>query len=87
MGFGTPVGKWVAKDLGEPIADLLGSQVARERGLYNTLTIIRDLRKLRSRDTDRDHRVFDAAHRVFRVVQFEVWNKMLKGDAPVCPAH
>ena len=48
MGFATPVGIWVATGLYEPIADLLGSQVVREGGLYHTHAIIRELHKHRN---------------------------------------
>ena len=43
MGFPTPVRKWLAGDLYEPIRELLESREARERGVYNTSAVIQDL--------------------------------------------
>jgi len=79
LGFATPVGKWVANDLYEPMADLLGSQVVRERGLYNTDAVIRDLQKHRNGEIGQNF------HGLFNVVQFEMWMKMLNDDASLCP--
>lgn len=76
MGFATPVGKWLANDLYEPIADLLDSQMVRERGLYNTDVVIRDLQKHRNGEIDQGY------HRLFDVVQVEMWNRMLKDMPP-----
>jgi len=58
------------------MAELLGSQMAPGRGLYNVHAILRALEKLRGVDSHSD-----VTLRLFRVAQFEMWNRMLKDEA------
>jgi asparagine synthase (glutamine-hydrolysing) len=66
MGFPTPVGKWFAGDLFEPVQDLLASRAARERGIYDLDAIRRDLRHHAQGQVDASRSLFDVA-------QFEIW--------------
>jgi len=66
MGFPTPVGKWLAGELLEPVQDLLASRAARERGIYDLEAIRRDLLR------HREGRV-DVSRNLFDVAQFELW--------------
>ena len=75
MGFPVPWRKWAANDLYEPMRDIISSQQARERGIYNTENILRDF--------DRCHRgEQDFSHRMFNAVGFELWAGMESSQAP-----
>jgi asparagine synthase (glutamine-hydrolysing) len=65
-GFPIPAARWFATDLYEPVAALLADRHTRERGIYDTTTIARDL------DRHREGRI-DASARLFNVLQFELW--------------
>jgi asparagine synthase (glutamine-hydrolysing) len=71
MGFPTPVRKWLAGELYEPIRELLESREARERGVYNTGAVIQDLEAHRRGGTD-------ISDRLLGVAQFELWARMIK---------
>jgi hypothetical protein len=77
MGFPTPVGKWFAGTLYEPVRDLLGSRAARERGIFHSERLLRDL------DAARGGEAPDAGV-LFRAVSIEMWASQLNsnGKAP-----
>jgi asparagine synthase (glutamine-hydrolysing) len=73
MGFPTPINKWLAGDLYKPLKDVLSSQEARERGIYQVDEVIKDL--------DRHHQgLLDVSGRLFNVAQFEAWAGNVKHD-------
>jgi asparagine synthase (glutamine-hydrolysing) len=78
MGFPTPVGKWLAGELLEPVQDLLASRAARERGIYDTDAILRDLRRHAQGQVDVSKNLFDVA-------QFETWAGNLAAPLPATP--
>jgi asparagine synthase (glutamine-hydrolysing) len=78
MGFPTPVGKWLAGELLEPVQDLLASRAARERGIYDTDAILRDLRRHAQGQVDVSKSLFDVA-------QFETWAGNLAAPLPATP--
>lgn len=65
-GFPIPAGRWFATDLYEPTAALLAERRTRERGVYETKAISRDLERHRNGQIDASARLFD-------FVQFELW--------------
>ena len=69
MGFPTSLHTWLISVLAEPLQDILTSQAARERGIYDTSEIQKLLRG--------DHRIepWDAL-RLFYLAQFELWNTL-----------
>ncbi len=67
MGFPVPVNNWIAGPLYEPILDTLTSRDARERGIYNIDSIIRDVKRHRRGEAKLGSEIFDVA-------QFEVWS-------------
>lgn len=68
MGFPTPAKKWFAGQLYEPLRDLLSSQKARERGIYDVDAVLADL--------DRHHRGDgDISAPVFELAEFELWSR------------
>jgi asparagine synthase (glutamine-hydrolysing) len=79
MGFPTAGQKWFAHDLYEPVRDLLQSRAARERGIYNTSAILKDLERHRRGE-------IDAANRLFHVVEFEILSDLIRQD-PVPPVN
>jgi asparagine synthase (glutamine-hydrolysing) len=66
MGFPVPTSKWLRAELFEPMMDVLGSQAARERGLYNTGEIRRDAERFRRGELQVSSKLFD-------VTQTELW--------------
>ena len=77
FGFPVPVKDWMTKALYEPARDMISSQAARERGIYNNDAILRDL------DLHRRGEI-DVGYRIFNVVQFEAWSAI--GRTPVTSA-
>jgi asparagine synthase (glutamine-hydrolysing) len=71
MGFPTPTARWFGGELHEPLRDILGSSAARERGLYRTENMLREL------DAGRGGEVREDAP-LFRAANVEVWLSMLK---------
>ncbi len=71
MGYPTPSRKWLGGDLYGPVRELLESREARERGIYNVPAVIQDLEAHMRGETDFSDRLFD-------LVQFELWSRMLK---------
>jgi asparagine synthase (glutamine-hydrolysing) len=69
MGFPVPWRQWAAKDLHEPMREIIGSRQARERGIYNTDAVLRDFERCRREEGDFIHRMFNA-------VGFELWAGM-----------
>jgi asparagine synthase (glutamine-hydrolysing) len=69
MGFPSSFRKWFAGPLYEPILDLLHSQKARTRGIYNIDRINQDLGRHRNGE-------IDATARLSQVIQFEIWSEM-----------
>lgn len=65
-GFPVPAKQWFARELSEPVEDLLQSQAARERGIYNLDRIRKDY-ALHKRG------LIDISGKLFDVVQFELW--------------
>jgi len=70
MGFPVPTERWFARELYEPLRDLIGSQAARERGLYRTDALLRELDRSRGTSVD-NHRV------LFRAANMEMWFSMM----------
>ncbi|MGH7616388.1 MAG: asparagine synthase (glutamine-hydrolyzing) [Gemmatimonadaceae bacterium] len=70
MGFPTPGSRWFAQELYEPLRDLLGSQAARQRGLYRPDNMLDDL------DAARGHAVPEH-NLLFRAANVEVWLSMI----------
>ena len=66
MGFPVPWRQWAAKDLHEPMREIIASRKARERGIYNTDAVLRDFERCRRGEGDFTRRMFNA-------VGFEVW--------------
>ena len=71
MGFPTPVKRWLAGELYGPVRELLEGREVRERGIYNVPAILQDLEAHR-------RGVIDVSGRIFRVVQFEMWSRMIQ---------
>jgi asparagine synthase (glutamine-hydrolysing) len=69
MGFPVPWRQWAAKDLHEPMREIIASRQARERGIYNTDAVLRDFERCRRGEGDFTHRMFNA-------VGFELWAGM-----------
>ncbi len=83
MGFPVPTGKWLRAELFEPMMDVLGSQAARERGLYDTAEIRRDAERYRNGELEVSSRLFD-------VVQTELWFQLNFPTGGLCgttPIH
>jgi len=80
MGFPVPVSTWLRTWLFDAVADVLHSQEARERGLYNIGTIQHDLERYRRGE-------IDITERLFRAFETELWFQMSSGgrtgSAPV----
>jgi asparagine synthase (glutamine-hydrolysing) len=70
MGFPVPQGRWLANELFEPLRDVLGSRPARERGLYRTDNLLRELDRNRG-SVVQEHGV------MFRAANVELWLSML----------
>jgi asparagine synthase (glutamine-hydrolysing) len=66
MGFTVPGARWFRGALYEPMQDLLASEHARTRGLYNVDAIRRDLQKHREGQVD-------VTYDLFTVAQLESW--------------
>jgi asparagine synthase (glutamine-hydrolysing) len=73
MGFPTPAGGWFADTLYTPILDMLNSRAARERGIYDTTVIMRDMERHRRGEIDITQKISDVA-------QFEAWCSL---DSPL----
>ncbi len=71
MGFPTPIGQWFRTSLFKQMRDVLMSQEARERGIYNVPEILKDFER------HQEGRI-DASQRLFNVAQLEMWHRMLK---------
>jgi hypothetical protein len=69
MGFPVPWSRWAAKDLHEPMRDIMSSRQARDRGIYDTAAILRDFDRCRRGERDFSDRMFNA-------VGFELWAGM-----------
>jgi asparagine synthase (glutamine-hydrolysing) len=67
MGFPHPARRWFGHELREPVLDTLSSQRARERGIYDIRSILRDAERHRRGEVD-------VARGLFSVAQFELWN-------------
>jgi asparagine synthase (glutamine-hydrolysing) len=74
LGFPTPSGHWFARELHEPLRDLLSSRAARERGLYKTDNMLRAL------NTARGSEVVDHEP-LFRAANVEMWLAMMDARA------
>jgi len=68
MGFPSPTRDLLRDETRDALLDIIGSQAARERGIYHTDRI---LRELRSRPRDRPD--FPTALSALRIAQFEIW--------------
>ena len=73
MGFPTASKKWFAHDFYEPLRDILGSRVVRERGIYNADAVINDLERHRRGE-------IDLANRLFHVAEFEILSDLVSQD-------
>lgn len=74
MGFPVPAKHWFTDVLYEPMRDILTSQKVKDRGIYNVGAIVTDLEKHRKG-------TINVAGKLFHVAQFELWARMLNGDA------
>jgi hypothetical protein len=70
MGFPTPAAKWVGGELHEPIRALLDSRASRNRGLFQTDNLLRELDN--GRGTEVANHVM-----LFRAANVEAWLSML----------
>jgi asparagine synthase (glutamine-hydrolysing) len=77
MGFPTASKKWFAHDLYEPLRDIVGSRSVRERGIYDSDALLRDLDRHRRGEVD-------VANKLFHVAEFELLSDLVKQD-PVAP--
>jgi asparagine synthase (glutamine-hydrolysing) len=69
MGFPVSWRQWVQVDLYEPLREIITSQQARERGIYNMDAILSDFERCRRGDGD-------YSSRIFNTVSFELWARM-----------
>ena len=74
MGFPTSVRQWFANQWYEPMRDLLASQEAHQRGIYDVDFIQKELDRHRNGE-------IDASRKLFRVAQFEVLAQLWKSSA------
>ncbi len=75
MGFPTPARRWFAGALYESVQDALASREVRERGIYDTARIRRDLERHRAGEVD-------VADGLFNVIQLERWFGMQRAERP-----
>jgi asparagine synthase (glutamine-hydrolysing) len=68
MGFPSPTRDLLRDETRDALLDIIGSQAARERGIYNTDKILRELRRPLHGPPD-----FGTALSAFRIAQFEIW--------------
>ena len=68
MGFPAPTRDLLRSETRDSLIDIIGSQDARERGIYNTDRILRELRQHQD-----EHRALANAGAAFRIAQFEIW--------------
>jgi asparagine synthase (glutamine-hydrolysing) len=66
MGFPVSQKSWFADALAQPVLDIMASREARERGIYNTEVIVRDIERHRKGE-------IDASAKIFKAAQYEVW--------------
>ena len=79
MGFPTPTARWFARDLYEPIRDLLSSRAARERGLYRHDNMVRELDATRGQELQNYGPLFRAAN-------VETWLQMIESRGNLADA-
>ena len=68
MGFPSPTRDLLRDETRDSLLDIIGSQPARERGIYHTDTILRELRTPPRGTPD-----FQTALSALRIAQFEIW--------------
>lgn len=73
MGFPTSVRQWFSHQWYEPMQDLLASQEAQQRGIYDVDLIRKTLDRHRKGE-------IDASRKLFRVAQFEVLSALWKSQ-------
>ena len=73
LGFPVPLSKWLVGPLYEAFRERITSRQARERGIYNVDSIVRDLDRHRRGEVD-------VSANLFRVAQFEIWSELLRSD-------
>src|SRR5260370_143060 len=69
MGFPTPMKQWLAAELYAPVRELLAGRDVRERGIYDSQAILRDLEAHRRGGEE-------AAGRAIRPVQVRLWGRV-----------
>src|SRR5262249_27311820 len=74
MGFPVPTGRWFGRELYEPLRDLLGSSSARQRGVFRTDSLLRELDRGRG-GTVENHLI------LFRAANLEMWLSMVQARA------
>ncbi len=67
-GFGAPLRKWIAKDFGPMIGDLLGGERVRARGLFDPNEVQRVLRENASGQADH-------AYLIYALLTLEIWQQ------------
>lgn len=78
FGFPVPSRSWWSGPLYEPVRDIIASRACRERGVFKTKSILRDLDRHRRGE-------IDVAGRLFDVVQFETWSQMNSAASAMAP--
>jgi asparagine synthase (glutamine-hydrolysing) len=71
MGFPTAGRQWFARDLYEPMADVLASRAVRERGIYRVATVAKDLERHKRGE-------IDVHHGLFHLAEFEMMLELLR---------
>jgi asparagine synthase (glutamine-hydrolysing) len=75
MGFPTAAPRWMTGSLYDPLLDVLSSRQARERGIYNTEAILRDLQRHRQG-------AHDVSAGLFSVAELELWFSIGQAASP-----
>ena len=70
MGFPVPQAKWFSNSLYKHLTDFLTSKTVKDRGIYRTDQILRDVAASREGK-------LDISNEVFRIVQFELFCRLM----------
>jgi asparagine synthase (glutamine-hydrolysing) len=74
MGFPVPTGRWFGRELYEPLRDLIGSGSARQRGVFRTDSLLKELDRGRGGNVE-NHAI------LFRAANLEMWLSMVAARA------
>lgn len=78
MGFPVPSRRWLCGALYGMLRDLLGSQAARERGIYNVPALLQTLERMKANEAE-------PAAPLFHFVEFELWCRMEAAQSSLLP--